>query len=47
MRDKPPNPKRAISSKSRISVGPVLMEDDDPSTQNTYDKVYTYNTFIK
>ncbi len=45
MREKPPYPMRAISAKSRISVGPVLMEDDNPSTQNIYDKVYTHNTF--
>ena len=45
MRDKPACPMRAISTKSRISVGPVLMEDEDPSTQSIYDKVYTHNTF--
>ena len=45
MRDKPACLMRAISTKSRISVGPVLMEDEDPSTQSIYDKVYTHNTF--
>ena len=45
MRDKPAYPVRAISTKSRISVGPVLMEDEIPSTKNIYDKVYTHNTF--
>ena len=45
MREKPAYPARGISTKSRISVGPVLMEDEIPSTQNIYDKVYTHNTF--
>ena len=45
MRDRPAYPMRGISTKSRISVGPVLMEDEIPSTQNIYDKVYTHNTF--
>ncbi len=45
LRDRPTYPMRAISAKSRISVGPVLMEDDDASTQSLYDKVYTHNTF--
>lgn len=45
MRDKPAYPSRAISTKSRISVGPVSMEDDDPSTQHIYDNIYTINTF--
>ena len=48
---KPSIPMRAISAKSRMSMGPVLLTEDSdgqPSTQKTYDKMYSsHSTFRK
>ena len=36
---------RALAAESRISVGPLQLDADDYSTQNTYDQVYSTNSF--
>ena len=36
---------RALVAQSRMSMGPLLLDADTPSTEHTYDKVYSTNTF--
>ena len=49
---KPSYPMRALTAKSRVSMGPIMLGEADPdtqpSTQKTYDKMYSsHSTFKK